>query len=331
MPKKKNPDATPSMKVLAAYWLLLFSGRAWTLTELAEKLECSKPTVMRIMDNIEFSGYAPLESGLDGRGRRWYRLMRPPKTPNVALSIEDIHTLLLCRDIAWKLLPGSLRKTVSTAIGHTTVLLPDFAQRKLLLDGIPCVRPNSGVDYTEKGEVLACLMQAMQENRVCELEYRPANADEPRIHRVAPRRLLPYKDSLYIIGWLLKNHNTVYKTTLAVHRIAKAGMTDEVYDRPWQDDTPAGFGIIKGDPFRVRASFTPSAACYVSERMWSEDQVLEAQSDGGVILTFTATSWPEVVAWALSFGNTITVLEPEGLRHELKEIAKDISAKYQDS
>lgn len=330
MPPKKNPDATPSMKTLAAYWLLLFSGRAWTLSELAEKLGCTKQTVLRIMDNIALSRYAPLETWIEDKGkkRRWYRLMKPRERPNVALSIDDIQALLLCRDIAWGLLPDSLRETVSTVIGHATVLLPDFEQRQRLPDATPCVRSENGVDYSEKGEVLGCLMEAMRENRVCELEYRAIDSRKTRLHRVAPRRLLPRKDSLYLTGWLLRDQNTVYKTTLAVQRIVKATMTDEIYDEPWPEEATSGFGVIKGEPFRVKASFTPYAACYVSERVWSKDQVLEPQADGGVTLTFTATSRPEVVAWALSFGNTITVIEPKELRQELKEIADNIAAKY---
>ena len=331
MPKKKNPDATPSMKVMAAYWLLLFSGRPWTLTELSEKLQCSKQAVLRIMDHIDLSGYAPLQSWLNKNRQRCYQLMKPKKPPAVALSIEDIQTLLLCRDIAWNLLPDSLRETVSRAIGHATVLLPDFDQRNHLPDGIVCPQPTSGVDYREKGEVLACLMNAMQDNKVCELQYRAIEADKPVLRRVSPRRLLHHKDSLYLAGWLIKDQDTVYQTTMALQRIAEVKLTNEVYKQAWPSDEPQGFGVIKDEPFQVRAVFTPLAACYVSERIWSQDQILEPQPDGGVILTFSATSWPEVIAWALSFGTACTVLEPEKLREELGVIGAAVNKKYQGS
>jgi len=328
MPKKKNPDATPSMKVLAAYWVLLFSGRPWTLTELADKLQCSKQSVLRIMDHIDLSGYAPLESWIDENGRRCYQLMRPQRPPATALSIEDIQTLLLCRDIAWNLLPDNLREIVSRTIGHATVLLPDFDQRNQLPEGIACPQSSSGVGYSDKGEVLACLMKAMQDNRVCELKYRAIEADKPKLRRVAPRRLLPYKDSLYLTGWMLRDRDTVYQTTMAVQRIAEATLTDEVYEKPWPSDEPQGFGVMKDEPFKVKAAFTPLAAAYVSERIWSQDQLLEPQPDGGVILTFTATSWPEVIAWALSFGTACEVLEPEELRGELGDIGAAVNSKY---
>lgn len=328
MPKKKNPDATPSMKVMAAYWLLLFSGRPWTLTELSEKLQCSKQAVLRIMDHIDLSGYAPLQSWLNKNRQRCYQLMKPKKTPAVALSIEDIQTLLLCRDIAWNLLPDSLRETVSRAIGHATVLLPDFDQRNHLPEGIVCPQPTSGVDYSEKGEVLTCLMKAMQENKVCELQYRAIEADQPRLRRVAPRRFLHHKDSLYLAGWLIKDQDTVYQTTMAVQRIAEVKLTDEVYDQAWPTNEPQGFGVIKEEPFRVRAAFTASAACFVRERIWSDDQVLEPQPGGGVILEFTATSRPEVIALMLSFGATATLISPDDLVSDMRDVLQKTAENY---
>jgi predicted DNA-binding transcriptional regulator YafY len=297
VPKKQNPDATPSMKVLAVYWLLLFSGRPWSLTELADRLECAKQTVIRIMDQIDLSGYAPLDSWIGKEdGRRYYQLLKPDKKPSVALSAEDIHTLLLCRDVAWGLLPDSLRETVGRSLGHATVLLPDFGQRAQLPADAACQPPKGGVSYPDDGEVMACPLAAMRENRVCELEYRAIDADRPKVHRVAPRRLIPSQNAFYLTGWLLKDPDTVYQTTLAVQRIARAELTGEIYDQPWPSDEPQGFGIMKEEPFRVKASFEPLAACYVSERVWSQDQVLEPRDDGGVILTFTATSKPEVIS-----------------------------------
>jgi predicted DNA-binding transcriptional regulator YafY len=329
MPKKKNPDITPAMKAIAAYWLLLFTGRAWSLPDLARELDCSKQTVMRIMDDISLSRYAKLHDWIGNDRKKYYQLDAPKDRPAPAFTSEDIQTLLLCRDMAWNLLPDSLRETVSRAIGHTTVLLPDFDKRKSIsgvMEASP--QPRIGVDYREKGEVMNCLVKARDDHRVCELEYRAAYADTPRVHRVVPCLLYRVKDSLYLEGWLLREDGDAHQTTMTVQRIIQATMTEEVYDKPWPNDKSAGFGIIKDDPFTVKASFTRSAACYVSERTWSEDQKIQNQEDGGVILEFTATSWPEVISWALSFGTEITVLEPEELREEIGHIAQNLVDKY---
>ena len=51
--RKRNPDTTRAMKALSLYSLLLFSGRRYSLPELEKLLECSKPTVQRIIQDIE--------------------------------------------------------------------------------------------------------------------------------------------------------------------------------------------------------------------------------------------------------------------------------------
>lgn len=53
MPPKRNSDATAGEKLLALYSLLLFSEREFSLTELAERLRCSKQTVLRLLDQLE--------------------------------------------------------------------------------------------------------------------------------------------------------------------------------------------------------------------------------------------------------------------------------------
>ena len=53
MPARLNPDASSSLKMLQLYSLLLFSGRKHTLSSLAERLQCSKTTIERLISEIE--------------------------------------------------------------------------------------------------------------------------------------------------------------------------------------------------------------------------------------------------------------------------------------
>ncbi len=52
----------------------------------------------------------------------------------------------------------------------------------------------------------------------------------------------------------------------------------------------------------MQVKFAQEVAAYVSERTWSEDQVVRQLKNGKIILEFTARSRPEVVSWVLSFG-----------------------------
>ena len=75
MTAKLNPDATASHKVLGLFTLLLFSGRRWSLSELAKRFACSKGTILRLVESIEESRVAVIETGFEGR-QKWYQMKR---------------------------------------------------------------------------------------------------------------------------------------------------------------------------------------------------------------------------------------------------------------
>lgn len=62
----------------------------------------------------------------------------------------------------------------------------------------------------------------------------------------------------------------------------------------------------------MQAEFIGWAALYVSERIWSPDQVIECDGDR-VRTKFTSSSEPGVISWVLSFGEHARLVGPESL------------------
>ncbi len=85
--------------------------------------------------------------------------------------------------------------------------------------------------------------------------------------------------------------------------------------------------MIKDDAFEVEVEFTGWAARYVSERIWSPDQKI-FQKNGKTILTFSASSEPELISWVLSFGEEAKLNKPEGLAKEVREVTENMSNIY---
>jgi len=319
--------------LLGLYWWLLFSGREYSLGQLADILNCSKPSVLRLITQLEASGFANVESWIENR-QRWYRLKAPQQRPRVSLDVEDLEKLMLCRDMVWHLIPDSIRASLDRSIGHATALLPSPNDRALITETPTTVHGKGTVDYSQKETIVEGLFTALRENRVCRVNYKSPQASEARIHHVAPQRLIISGNSLYLRGWLLVGDGDAgepNETNMAIQRIEELQLTDQTYSPPKSnrdDSRGKNFGLIEGDPFRVRVSFDRSAARYVSERVWSDDQVLEQQPDGGVILEFTTTSKPEVIALVLSFGATATVLSPNNLVTEMREVLQKTAENY---
>ena len=75
------------------------------------------------------------------------------------------------------------------------------------------------------------------------------------------------------------------------------------------DDEHGGFGLPWHEPRTFRIRVAPSAADYVRERIWAANQQIEDCEDGGLILTLTTRSEPELRAWVRSFGDAAAMLE----------------------
>lgn len=112
---------------------------------------------------------------------------------------------------------------------------------------------------------------------------------------------------------------------LCVHRIK--GLTPTIRAHAHKEEADERhFGFMRQEPFRVRVKSSPNVATYVSERTWSEDQVVKQLKNGKVILEFTARSRPEVVSWVLGFGRHARLLKPADLREDLIELMQAMLA-----
>ena len=331
MPEKKDPYASPAMKVLRLYAMLLYSGRRFSLTELARKCGCSKQTVLRMIDQINRSKWEQVDSWEED-GQRYFRAKTPQQRPNLSLDVEAIQHLLLCRDIVWHLLPPAFRHEIEETIFKTTVLLPEFGDRSEAMASLARNYSKGVIDYSKCQEILTSLLEAIQKHRICEITYR-ASSNKTSNMALAPMRLIAYRDGLYIKGRLekaLASPEGYFDPTLAVHRIVSLKTTERTFARPKNSKRKTGrtFGFMPGEAFRAKVCFKQPAGCYVAERVWSDDQKLTTQRDGGLELQFTATSRPEVISWVLSFGCEAELLEPTDLRLAIAAVCGEVNKIY---
>jgi proteasome accessory factor B len=92
--------------------------------------------------------------------------------------------------------------------------------------------------------------------------------------------------------------------------------------------TAANFGVVIEPASRVRVRFHRDRATQVRERTWHASQRLEEQADGGVELIMEVGGSSELMDWILSFGPGAEVLEPQGLRAQVREALEQASALY---
>ncbi|MDH5524855.1 MAG: WYL domain-containing protein [Desulfobulbaceae bacterium] len=323
MPPKKD-TTTRAIKILGLYSTLIFSGQEYSLTRLATILRCSKQTVLEMIDQIELSHEANIESEIRC-GKRWFRAKTPVKRPQVSLDPAAIQHLLLCRDMVWHLLPETLRSELTNTIYRTTVLLQDTDQRPMATKSMATGVTKGKIDYSQSQLHLETILQAISGSKVCKVVYKAPYRDKPAEYHIAPIKIIAYHESLYLKCWLVPDKGEAKPIfddmRLSIHRIKDVQGTERLFEVVSEaEDQPerSTFGIIEGEEFRVKVKVAPESATYIRERQWSADQKIKEYKNGGLKLEFTATSRPEVISWVLSFGSQLELLEPRNLRDEVR-------------
>jgi predicted DNA-binding transcriptional regulator YafY len=325
MPRKIDTDKNYGQKLITLFAQLLFSGESHSLTELANMLNCSKATVMRLVDDITLSYLVPIQSEMRGN-RRYYSIARSklPKNP-IPLSTAEMSLLQMCGAFTRHLLGKQLYEEITHALFKSQALLSDGQSSSS--GRFASFQPGS-IDYTAHQEIIRNLLQAMEEKRICKVGYQRIMSDRAIGFFIKPLKIFSYRDTVYLHARQARNPGEKYiepeyDPLLAVHRIKRVELTERRFEFPEDYDFEKifnqAFGIMKGEPFEVEAEFWGWAAYYVAERIYSPGQKIEKINNEKVKLTFISSSVPEIVTWFLSFGDEVKLIKPEWLSKEIAD------------
>ncbi len=321
-------------KLISLFARLLFSGESYSLTELARMLNCSKQTVLRLMEDIRKAYGVDIEESYSAN-RKYYRVRRPGSAKALyPLTELELAVLQMCRDFTSHMLGKKLFEEATRAIAKSQALLPGEPAGNGRHFG--AFRPGT-IDYTPYHEIICNLIEAMEARKVCRITYRAISTQRPKTYHIKPLKIFSHRDTLYLHAQKAKEpgkpyHAPDYDPLLAIHRMKQVEVTDRIFDYPTDFDFEKAFnrhfGVMKGQAFEVEAEFTGWAAQYVSERVWSPDQKIIKAGKDRIRLTFTATSESELISWLLSFGHEATLHKPQRLTGELQTTAHQMQNKY---
>jgi predicted DNA-binding transcriptional regulator YafY len=315
-------------KLISLFARLLFSGESYSLTELARMLNCSKQTVLRLMEDIRKAYGVDIEESYSAN-RKYYRVKRPGSTKALyPLTELELSVLQMCRDFTSHMLGKKLFEEATRAIAKSQALLPDKPAGNGHHFG--AFRPGT-IDYTPFHEIICNLIEAMEARKVCRVTYRAISSQRPKTFHIKPLKIFSHRDTLYLHAQKAKEPGKTYHAPdfdplLAIHRMKQLEITDRIFEYPADFDFEKAFnrhfGVMKGKAFEVEVEFTGWAAQYVSERIWSPNQKIRKVGKNKICLTFMTTSIAELISWILSFGEHAKILSPP---HTVNEISASIS------
>ena len=309
---------------------LIEARRGITLDELVQEAGVDRRTIHRDLAVIQEAGYPLVSEWLEGR--KVYSFITGFKNvPPISFTLSELMTLSLFRS-QLEFLKGTPFHDDMEAIARKvgSVLPPRYAAHMERMAQVTLPLLSGGRDYSRVAGVLGRLREALLYQYRVTLTYAARGRGLPEEYEVDPYTLIFHKGGLYLLGYA---RNRKGLRTFAVERISGMTVGRERFEIP-EDFTAAeqlrrAFGIVDEPVMAVRLRFSAEVAASVRERTWHRSQVVTEEPDGTLLLSFEAGGRMEILAWILSFGNHVEVLQPGELREEVRRVAGKIVGLYE--
>jgi predicted DNA-binding transcriptional regulator YafY len=315
-------------RLVALLLLLQHRGRV-TAGELAEALEVSVRTIYRDLEALGAAGvpvYA--EPGRNGG----CQLIDGYRTRLTGLTAKEAEALFMSG------VPGPVGELgLGTVLGAAQLKLL-AALPKELADRATVTRQRFHLDaptWFKSGRNephLAAIAAAVWEDQRIQIRYRRSGADEPDT-----RQLDPYGLVLKAGTWYLVARRDGEMRTYRVSRVAEVVGLDEHFERPPAFDLARFWGEsvaeFESNAPAVEVTVLASDAGFESLQRMSRyaGRALrdhEPLADGRTRCVFAFESFDDAYLDVLSLGADVEVLEPDGLRTRIAEMAGALQSLY---
>ncbi len=168
------------------------------------------------------------------------------------------------------------------------------------------------------------LVRAIEERRMAELTYYKMFDDETVVRVVEPHDLIPTSRN-----WRLIARSDGMFKQFFVENIREIKVLNERFRRSSEFNSSDlfrnSFEYWSGDEqYEVVLRFSKKVATQIKNGVWSEEQEIETQRDGSVLLRMKVNSLEEVGNWVMTWGGEVRVVEPETLKQQTTNKAKQI-------
>lgn len=318
----------PPMERMLLIHARIKNGTFPNCLKLAEEVEVSPRTIKRDVDFMKVRLNMPIQ--FDGR-RKGYRYTEPVEQfPAAPVSEAELFALLVAHKAVSQYRGTPFAAPLHAAFQKLTSQMNrdnplHLSQLEQALSFHPFAPDDADLEVFQK------VSQAIGHRRVLKFEYRKLAAKHGQVRKVMPYHLACVDNRWYLVAYDMARHAL---RTFAVARMRHPTLMATTFERPKdfciEKYLKGSFGIFTGDDdFEVVIEFDAWAAALVRERKWHPTQQLNELPDGRARLTLRLVSLPEIERWVLSWGAHATVIRPDALRNNLREVASDLVARYE--
>lgn len=297
--------------------LLAGTAEGMTLDEIAAAHAVSRRTAERLKAAIE-ELFPQMEALTDGHKSRFRitggldRFLQAPTSDELAELSAAIKALEQTNSSDRAALLLSLSQKIEAALrpAEKRKLAPDVAALTTATGYITQVGPQPLVNP----QILELARGALKGGNRLTFSY-GNNANSRRI--VSPWGIL-YGRAYYLVGPAAGKDQPALWRFDKIHSLEVNGQA-ALPPAEWSlsDFAARSFGVFQEEPQHIRLRFTPEAASDASRFLFHHTQILSSQSDGSLIVEFTAGSSLEMANHLFTWGTAVEILEPKSLRKEL--------------
>ena len=298
---------------------------------LMARLECSRPTLFRIIATMKDHLNAPIEFDRE-RGGFMYRRGSGEETyelPGLWFSPSELQSLAVMQRILRDLGGGLLADQVSAIAKR----LNELVQHRRLNLGEAAARIRfPGVASRTAGEAFQVAASATLQRRKLWFEYHSRGSNRQSERTVSPQRLTHYREAWYLDAWDEEKNEL---RTFSLDRLRRARVLEDTAidlpDTELDGHYASAYGIFGGKADKMAVlRFTPERARWVADERWHPDQEGRWLPDGCFQLSVPYRQSRELVMDILRHGSGVEVLSPRELVEEVREELDAARGRYKD-
>ena len=214
--------------------------------ELAQRLECSEPTVFRLIRILRDFLRAPLEYNDELSGYYYERTAEGGtyELPGLWFNARELQSLLVFERLFESLEPGLLREHLKPLSSRIDELLS--SKRLGLTEAANRVRV-LGMAARPAGEWFHVLASATLQRRKLRLRYHGRERDDITERTVSPQRIVHYRDNWYLDAWCERsNALRMFSVDRVKNALETKDKAEDVAEQKLNEHYASSYGIFAG-------------------------------------------------------------------------------------
>ncbi len=302
---------------------------AISLTEIQNRLECSKATAKRIISYYRDFLAAPLIYDPDIGGYRLDHAQQAYELPGLWFNDSELFALMISHRLLTDIQPGLLHEKIQPIRQRIEKLLTN---KKLGGDELDkririlqmAYRP---VDLSKFRTIASAVVQQCR----MQMLYHGRQRDKISERQVSPQRIVYYRDNWYLDAWC---HEREALRTFAIDRIEPVKLLEqpalEMTEQQLDELLTNSYGIFAGPAIHTaHLRFSPYAAKWVADEQWHPQQKTQIDRHGNLQLWVPYHNPTELIRDILKYGDQVEVLAPEALRQAIASTLQNAAKQYE--